>query len=309
MKRHSTFLIPLFAAILLLPSINALAQQKLSVVTSLPDLADIAGEIGGSHVSTFAIASGYQNPHFVDPKPSYITRLARADVFVTVGLDLETGWVPPLLGSSRNSDIMPGGAGYVDASMGVPLLQVPSSVSRDQGDIHVYGNPHYWLDPVRGKIIARNIFGALVRIQPENRADFQANLDRFDQRIDDLVASLAEAKVRLEGKKVIAYHNEWPYLEEFLGFHIVDFLEPKPGIPPTASQLAKIITTMESQNIDLIITSPYFKTDNADLVARRVGAKVVVLATSVEAFPGIDSYFDLFEYNVNLLLDATASRP
>ena len=160
------------------------ADSKIKVVTTLPDLKSITEEIGGDKVDVFAIATGFQNPHFVDPKPSYILKLSRADMFVTVGLDLETGWVPPLLNSARNNKIQKGGEGYVDASVGIPLLQVPSSVNRAEGDIHIFGNPHYWLDPLRGKPIAQAIFDGLVKISPENQALFQANLKAFDVKID-----------------------------------------------------------------------------------------------------------------------------
>lgn len=298
------FFFVVVALILLLAVSPAQAQKKLNVVTTLPDLASITEMIGGDKVDVFPIATGYQNPHFVDPKPSYITKLARADMFVTTGLDLEIGWVPPLLNSARNSKILKGGAGYVDASVGMPLLQVPNSVSREQGDIHIYGNPHYWLDPVRGKVIAQNIYDALVRLEPANQSYFATNLKHFSAQIDAKAVAWAAKMKPYENTNVIAYHNEWPYFEERFGLNIVDFLEPKPGIPPTPSQLAKIINLMKQQDIKVIITSPYFKTDNADLVARKVGAEVVVLATSVGAFPEIKDYFDLFDYNLSELTKA-----
>src|SRR6266849_3183147 len=148
-------------------SSSLLADSKIKVVTSLPDLKSITEAIGGDKVDVFAIATGFQNPHFVDPKPSYIMKLSKADMFVTVGLDLEIGWVPPLLNSARNVRIQKGSEGYVDASVDVPLLQVPSTVNRAEGDIHIYGNPHFWIDPVRGKQIAQNIFEGLIRVSPE----------------------------------------------------------------------------------------------------------------------------------------------
>ncbi|HET6569503.1 MAG TPA: metal ABC transporter substrate-binding protein [Rhodothermales bacterium] len=306
MQVFHRFLFLVVSVFLLLPQ-PAKAQKKLDVVTTLPDLASITKLVGGDKVDVFPIATGYQNPHFVDPKPSYITKLARADMFVTVGLDLETGWVPPLLNSARNGKILKGAPGYVDVSVGVPLLQVPTSVSREQGDIHIYGNPHYWLDPVRGKTIAQNIYEALARLEPANEAYFAANLKQFDDQID---AKLVEWEAKMKpykGTKVIAYHNEWPYFEQRFGLEIIDFLEPKPGIPPTPSQLAKVIREMQQQHVQAIITSPYFKTDNADLVARKVNGKVVILATSVGAFPQIKDYFDLFDYNLDVLTKALQS--
>jgi zinc/manganese transport system substrate-binding protein len=291
------------------PGRNLRAGEKLRVVASIPTLKSIAELIGGDNIEAFAIATGYQNPHFVDPKPSFIMKLSRADMFVTTGLDLEVGWAPSLIQSSRNSKIQPGGDGYVDASKGVPLLQVPASSDRAQGDIHVYGNPHYWLDPLRGKQIAQNIFDGLVKLSPENREIFQANLSKFDREIDTRTAAWVKALEKLKGVPIIAYHNEWPYLEERFGFVITDFLEPKPGIPPTPSQLVKVISEVKSKNIPVIISSPYFTTDAADLVSRQTGARLAVLAPSVGAFDGVDTYYDLFDYNVRVLLEALNAPP
>src|SRR5437870_12852889 len=148
----------------------------IKVVTTITDLKSITELIGGDKVSVTSIATGYQNPHFVDPKPSYIIGLSNADMFVTIGLDLETGWSPQLLTSSRNSKIQKGSEGYVDASDGISLLQVPTSANRGEGDIHIFGNPHYWLDPLNGKIIARNIANGLERVDPSNKTFYEANL-------------------------------------------------------------------------------------------------------------------------------------
>jgi len=281
---------------------SGLGQFK--VVTTLPDLESIAKLIGGEQVDVYSIATGFQNPHFVDPKPSYILRLSRADVFVTVGLDLEIGWVPPLLNSARNSRIQKGGEGYVDASTNVPLLQVPTSASRAQGDIHIYGNPHYWLDPLNGKIIARNIFETLVRLDPDHRSIYESNLKKFTETLDAKTKVWVAKMLPYAGTKIIAYHNEWPYFEQRFGLQVVDFLEPKPGIPPTSSQLLKVINEMKRDQIKIIIISPYFTTESADLVARNTGGKVVTLATSVAASEQIKTYFDLFDYDISQLLEA-----
>jgi|WetSurMetagenome_2_1015567.scaffolds.fasta_scaffold139292_2 zinc/manganese transport system substrate-binding protein len=285
-----------------LTSLHAL--DKVRVVTSLTDLKSITEEVGGDKVDVFAIATGFQNPHFVDPKPSYILKLSKADMFVTVGLDLESGWVPPLLNSARNARINKGGPGYVDASVGVALLQVPSSVNRGEGDIHIYGNPHYWLDPMNGKIIARNICDALCRVDPDNAALYQANLKKFDDRIDAKVGGWISAMKPFAGSKIIAYHNEWVYFEKRFGLTIVDFLEPKPGIPPTPSQLAKVIGEIKRDKMKVIITSPYFTAESAELVARNSGAKLVTLATSVGAEESIKNYFDLFDHNIAKMVES-----
>ena len=230
--------------------------------------------------------------------------LAKADMFVTVGLDLEIGWVPPLLNSARNSKIQKDGDGYVDASTDVPLLQVPASVNRGAGDIHIFGNPHFWIDPLRGKQIAQNIFNGLVKVSPDNRSLFQANLNAFLEKIDAKTKEWISKMAPFKGSKIIAYHNEWVYFEDRFGLQILDFLEPKPGIPPSPNQLLKVIGEIKRNSIKVIISSPYFTTESADLVARQTGAKLVVLATSVGAEEHIHNYFDLFDYNINKLVEA-----
>jgi len=273
----------------------------IKVVTTLPDFKSITELIGGDKVSVSSIATGYQNPHFVDPKPSYIIGLSKADLFVTVGLDLEIGWSPQLLASSRNSKIQKGSPGYVDASGNIPLLQVPSSVNRAEGDIHIYGNPHYWLDPMNGKIIARNIADGLERIDPSNKNFYETNLKNFDNQIDSKMKEWLTKMAPYKGTKLIAYHNEWVYFETRFGLKIVDFLEPKPGIPPTPSQLVKVINEIKANNIKVIISSPYFTTSSSDVVAKQTGAKELTLATSVGAFSSIKNYFDLFDYDISQL--------
>ncbi len=287
----------------LLLTVQQTTAATIKVVTTLTDLKSIAEMIGGDKVEAFSIATGFQNPHFVDPKPSYIIKLSNADLFVTVGLDLESGWSPSLLASSRNVKIQKGSAGYVDASEGVPLQQVPSSINRAEGDIHIYGNPHYWLDPLNGKIIAKNICDGLIRISPANKSYFEANLNTFNSKLD---AKLKEWQLKMapfKGAKIIAYHNEWCYFENRFNLKVVDFLEPKPGIPPTPSQLVKIIGEVKSNGIKVIITSPYFSTSSSDVVSKQTGAKTDVLATSTGAFDEVKTYFDLFDFNVRKLTE------
>ncbi len=303
MKKHLfSIIIPVLT--LLLGVSAPQASGKIRVVTTLTDLKSITEIVGGDKVDVFAIATGFQNPHFVDPKPSYILRLAKADMFVTIGLDLEIGWVPPLLNSARNANILKGGAGYVDASINIPLLQVPTSINRGEGDIHIYGNPHYWLDPANGKIIAQNIVDGLVRLDGANEAFYRENLKKFDEQIDQKIKAWSARMEPFKGTKVIAYHNEWAYFEHRFGLEIVDFLEPKPGIPPTPSQLAKVINEMKRDHMKIIITSPYFTAESADLVARNVNGKVVTLATSVGADESIKTYFDLFDYDIGKVVEA-----
>ena len=274
---------------------------KIKIVTTTTDLKSITELIGGNKVSVSSIATGYQNPHFVDPKPSYIINLSNADMFVTLGLDLEIGWSPQLLASSRNTKIQKGSAGYVDASQGIGLYQVPTAANRGEGDIHIFGNPHYWLDPLNGKVIARNIANGLERIDPSNKPLYENNLQAFFNNIDVKMKEWQAEMAPFKGSKLIAYHNEWVYFETRFGLKIVDFMEPKPGIPPTPSQLVKVIGEVKSNNIKVIISSPYFSTSSSDVVARQTGIKVLTLATSVGAFPSIKNYFDLFDYDIHQL--------
>jgi len=301
MKRiHISLILAAFFCLVLVNS--SLAQ--LRVVTTIPDLASIAKHIGGDRVDVFSIAKGYQNPHFVDPKPSYIVKLSRADLYVTVGLDLSIGWAPQLVQSSRNGDIQRGSPGYVNASEGIQLLQVPQQVNREEGDIHIYGNPHFWLDPIRGKQVAENIFNHLVEISPEDRSYFAENLQAFKDRVDEKMVEWQKLMEPYKGTKIIAYHNEWVYFEKRFGLEIVDFLEPKPGIPPTPSQLVKIINIVKNQDIPVLINSPYFSSKSPEVVARNTGIEVVALSTMTGGFEEIEDYFDLFDYNISKIIEA-----
>ncbi len=294
----------ILSSLVLLCSIASFTNAgTIKVVTTTTDMKSIAQAIGGNKVSVLSIATGYQNPHFVDPKPSYIISLSNADLFITVGLDLETGWSPQLLTSSRNSKIQKGAQGYVDASVGVGLYQVPSAANRGEGDIHIYGNPHYWLDPLNGKVIARNIASGLERVDPQNQSFYEANLHQFFNQVDAKLKEWEAKMLPYKGSKIIAYHNEWVYFEKRFGLQIVDFMEPKPGIPPSPSQLVKVIKEVQANHIKVIISSPYFTTSSSDVVAKQTGVKELTLATSTGAFPAVKTYFDLFDYNIDHLIE------
>jgi ABC-type Zn uptake system ZnuABC Zn-binding protein ZnuA len=286
---------------------GAFANKKINVVTTLPVFKDIAERIGGDKVQVEALAKGYQDPHFVDAKPSFIVKMNQADLFIWAGLDLEVGWAPPLVEGARNAKILWGAVGNLDVSKGIPLLEIPQVAAaqlRAGGDLHVYGNPHYWLDPERGKIIAQNIYERLAQLSPAKQAYFKANFDRFKWELDKKIAEWLKKLEPYRGKKIVAYHNSWPYFEERFGLEIVDFIEPKPGIPPSPAHLVSVIQTMKQLNIKVIIIEPYYDNKPAQSVASRTDAVVVPIATSVEAYKDIQSYFDLFDYNVNALVEA-----
>ena len=283
------------------------SYAKVKVVATLPNFASIAKELGGDKVDVTAIAKGYQDPHFVDPTPSFIVKMRKADILIWAGLDLEVGWLPPLLENSRNSKILWGAPGNVDASRGVPLLEVPNIPAaqlRAGGDIHIYGNPHYWMDPYNAKIIAENITEALIQASPSDRDYFNNRKNEFVTKLNAAIGKWEEQMKPYKGRKIIAYHNSWPYLEARFGFEIAGFIEPKPGIPPSPSHLVKLIRQIRNDQIKVIIVSPYFNAKPANVISAKIGGRVVKMAPSVGAFDEVKDYFDLFDYNLKNLIEA-----
>jgi ABC-type Zn uptake system ZnuABC Zn-binding protein ZnuA len=300
--RIRRFLAILFAASLALP---AVAEGKLRVVSTLQDFASIALAIGGDRVETAALAKGYQDPHFVDAKPSLVLQLSRADLLIAAGLELEIGYLRPLIDQSRNARIRAGNSGYLDASSGCEILQRPTTaVTRAMGDIHPYGNPHYWTDPENGRLIARAIAQRLSQLDPAGASDYARNLAGFEEKLTAKekewlakVAPYAEAKV-------VTFHNSWPNFARRFRLDVVGHVEPKPGIPPTPSHTLEIINLIKSQQVRVILVEPYFDLKTPDYIARQSGARVVTLYPSVGGRPEITDYFALFDYDVDALVRA-----
>ena len=274
---------------------------QLRVVTSTTDLADIASAVGGTHVRVSHVSEGYQDPHFAEAKPSFVLQLRNADVFAFVGLDLEIGWMPLLLQGARNPRVSAGGRGHVDVSQAIEVLdRARGNVDRSQGDVHALGNPHYWLDPDNGRRIAQLFKRKFAELDTRNAAAYAANALAFEARLkaaeDGWRGQLAEIK----GKPVVAYHTSWKYLAEYTGLNIVGFMEPKPGVPPSPSHIAGLIAEMKRTGAKAIIMEPYYSRKDADFVAARTGAKVLVLAPSVGALRGekLDSYVDVLKYDI-----------
>src|SRR5437773_8109475 len=198
-----------------LPSLPLGAQSKLSVVTTTEDLAAIAREVGGDHITVDSIAKGYQDPHFVEAKPSFILKLQKADILVLVGRELEIGWLPPLIQQSRNSKIQVGADGYLDASLQAQILEVPQGqITRAEGDVHPLGNPHYWMDPENGKIIAREIFDKFAQLRLNDRAYFEQRLNDFTNRLGDAEKRWVAMMAPYKGVKVVTYHRSFPNFAE-----------------------------------------------------------------------------------------------
>ena len=283
----------------------AAAQAQLKVVTSTTDLWDIATQVGGKNVKATHIGEGYQDPHFIEAKPSFVLQLRSADVWAFVGLDLEIGWMSLLLDGARNPKIRPGGSGYLDVSTAIPVLDRPSgNVDRSQGDVHPLGNPHYWLDPVNGKRIAHLFAQRFSQLDPKNAAAYAANERTFDARIDAAAAAWAPQLAQIKGKPVVAWHTSWRYFAEYNGMNIVGFMEPKPGVPPSPSHLAGLIATMKRTGAKVIVMEPYYDRRTADLVASRIGGRVLVLPPSVGGAKPATDYVALMQYDLAQLAGA-----
>lgn len=307
--------------------------DKVKVVTSLTTYASIARDVVGDRGTVTSIATGDENPHYVQPKPSFVPALGEADLFVTTGLDLEL-WVPALLDKANNAKVTEGGPGYVAAYAGIDLLDVPTSFSRAQGDIHVFGNPHIWTAPLNAVQIARNILTGLKRVSPENADYFSQREKDFENRIyralfgDELVKLLGgptladldrqgklldflktkpyqgvalinrlggwlKEAMPFRGKAVACYHKEWDYFSREYGVPCMDYIEPKPGIPPTPRHVLEVINEMRAQHIAVLLSTNYYDHEQVIEVAQKTGAKAVIVPSNTGGAPGINSYFDL----------------
>jgi len=281
------------------------AAAQLKVVTSTTDLYDIAKEVGGDKIVAKHVGEGYQDPHFIEAKPSYVLDLRNADVWAFVGLDLEIGWMPLLLDGARNPKVRLGGAGYVDASSVVPVLdQARGNVDRSQGDVHPLGNPHYWLDPENGRRIARLFRDKFSALDPKNASYYAQREQAWEQKLNTTEKSWAPLLAQIKGKPVVAWHTSWRYFAEYNGMNIVGFMEPKPGVPPSPSHLAGLIQTMKQTGAKVIVMEPFYDRKTADLVARQTGAQVLVLPPSVGGTKGIDDYIQLMTYDLTQLAHA-----
>ena len=281
------------------------AQGKLNVITATEDLASLAREVGGDHITVESIARGYQDPHFVEAKPSFILKLQRADLLVVVGRDLEIGWLPPLIQQSRNAKVQVGANGYLDASQQARILDIPQGqLTRAEGDVHPLGNPHYWLDPENGKIVAREIAAKLAEFRPNDKAYFDQRLADFNGRLDVAEKRWIAALAPYKGVKVVTYHRSYPNFAERFGLNIVGYVEPKPGIPPTPQHTLDLINDMKRQNVKLVLVEPYFDLKTPNAIGRETGAEVLVLPPSVGGVKEITDYFTLFDYDINLLVNA-----
>jgi ABC-type Zn uptake system ZnuABC Zn-binding protein ZnuA len=281
------------------------AGQKLNVVAATEDLASLAREVGGDRIAVESIARGYQDPHFVEAKPSFILKLQKADLLVVVGLELEIGWLPPLIQQSRNARVQVGADGYLDASRGVRILEIPTGqITRAMGDVHPLGNPHYWLDPENGRVIAKSIADKLSQFRPDDRAYFDQRLAAFDAKLTDAEKRWIAVMAPYKGTKVVTYHRSFPNFAERFGLDIVGYVEPRPGIPPSPGHTLELMQEMKRQNVKLILVEPYFDLKTPESVARATGATVLVVPPSVGGVKEAADFLALFDYDVSLLANA-----
>jgi ABC-type Zn uptake system ZnuABC Zn-binding protein ZnuA len=320
----------------LLPSFGAVAEP-LRVVVTLPALGSIAGEVGGDAVDVHVFAKGTEDPHFVEPRPSFIRVLAEADVIVLNGMELEIGWLPPLLRSARNARLRQGEPGYIDASTAIVPMEVPDAVDRSQGDVHVSGNPHYLLDPLNGAKVARLVARRLAELAPEHADAILGRASAFETRIGQQLvgerlaglyppsdlARLAEhgrlvgflesqgqekllggwlgRVTPLHGSTAVGDHKLWPYFARRFGLRVIGHLEPKPGVPPTTRHLRALIERMRSEDVRLILSANYYDPAHARFVAENTGARIVAIAPEVGAVPGASDYVKAVDHNVRQL--------
>jgi zinc/manganese transport system substrate-binding protein len=303
--RYSFFGLFLSAFALGMSATPAGAAGKIKIVTATSDLAALAQEVGGDHVEVESIAKGYQDPHFVEAKPSYLLKLRQADLLVVVGLQLEIGWLPPLITQSGNSRIQVGGPGYLDASQFAEILEKPTGeLTRAQGDVHPYGNPHYWLDPENGRRVAKGIADKLAELRSSDAAYFNQNFESFSQRLTDASKKWLAEMEPYRGRKVITYHRSWPNFLKYFGLVTMGEIEPRPGIPPTPSHTLDLINIVKREHVSVILVEPYFDPKTPQSIARETGAQAVIMPPSVGGEKEITDYFKLFDYDLNLLIKA-----
>ena len=279
-------------------------SEPIRIVTSIETFADLARTVGGDNVKTESLARGYQDPHFVEAKPSLLIPLSKADLLVYAGLDLEIGWLPPLVQGSRNSRIQPGAKGNLDASTAIDVLDIPAGkVDRSQGDIHPRGNPHYWLPPLNALKVAKEISVRLKELDPSHGSDYDANLQKFGAALKTKAGEWSRKAAALRGLKIVAYHKSWTYVSDWLGLREMGYVELKPGIPPDPKHLAELILSMRAESVRALLIESFYNRGIAGQVADSAGAKLLVLPSDVGASAKIRSYTDL----VDAVLDALAA--
>lgn len=287
----------------LLASAGLAPAQQIRVITTIPDLADMTKQIGKNLVNVESLTRGVEFMHAVPVKPSFVPKLNRADVLVAIGLDLEASWLPALLEVANNAKILPGQPGHIDTSVGIPVAEAPRSFDRSEGDVHPKGNPHYNLDPVNGRIMARNIAEGLSRNYPQHRDMFDKNLNAYLGELNKAIAQWQAMAGPLKGIKVVSYHQDWTYFANRFGLQIIGSIELKPGIEPTPNHLLALTQRMQQEKAQVIIYGPQSDRFPRQL-AGQTGAAVVRLQQTSGGSPETDTYIKFIDHNLRSLLGA-----
>ena len=282
----------------------------IAVVTTSTDLQSLVRAVGGNRVRVTSLAPAIHEPHAVDVKPSQLAEVKAADLLVRIGLDHEP-WLARVLTIVNEPRLAPGGAGDLDVSRGVHLLQTETPRVRSErgGHVHGFGNPHYWLDPENARVITASIVEALARLDPVDRAGFDLNRQRFLAALDTRLARWLAATARYRGTRAVVVHESWPYFAERFGLVIVAAIEPTPGVPPSPSSLAALTQHMKATRVPLLIAEPESDTSVVRRVTAASGARPVVLIPSVGGDPAAPDYLSLFDVNIARLAEALSARP
>ncbi len=285
-------------------TLPALSRDKIRVVATIPDLKALTEAVGGDLVDVEVLARGTQNAHEIEVRPSLMLKIRRADVLVQNGLDLEI-WADVAVQGSNNAKIIRGSVGWIDASRGISLLEVPTiRVDRSMGDVHPLGNPHYTLDPGLAPAITQNILDGLSRVAPEHRAAFERNRQAFLTRLDQAIAGWLRTMEPFRGRKVVVYHPQWIYFLTRFGLEEVGWVEDRPGIPPSPGHLVRLVQQMKNENVKVLIYAAWNDQKLAARIAEEANAKALLLAPMVGGVKAADNYFSLFDYNISTLAQA-----
>ncbi len=280
------------------------ADKPINIVATQAIFADLVRQIGKDKVNVSTIASPKFNIHFIQPKPSDVRKVSQADLYVNAGLDLEA-WSDPLLEAAGKPVLFRNGSGNVDLSSGIFLLDVPDHPpTRAEGDIHVFGNPHFQMNPENAKIMARTICERLKEKDPKNSAFYEDNAKSFLGELDKKIDEWEDLSRHCRGEEIISYHADIAYFADFLGLKAEQFFEPKPGIPPTAKHLQFLEDYVKVHKIKAIVLPTYYSPAEADKLSQRVGAKVVTICQSAGEVKGTESFFGFFDYNFRQISEA-----
>lgn len=283
---------------------SSISAPKLRVIATIPELAEFTREIGGNHVEVESLATGVEDPHGIPMKPSFVPKLSRADIVVLLGLENEHAYLPALLEACKNPKVQNGAAGYIDTSKDITPLEVPTSLSRAEGEVHPAGNPHYNLDPVLVRTILKTILEGLVRNAPSFESDFRKGRDEYQAKLDAKIVQWQTQAKPLQGVKFVSYHNHWPYFSERFGLHYLGTIELKHGIEPTAKHVSELVTRMKAENCKLVVREPQFSDKVPRQIAAACDAKLVTLPIMVGGVPQAKTYLEMIDYDLSTLLQA-----